>query len=81
MVKRTPILATLRRLHKLVFTTYELQAASGKSSSAVTQGLNNLVKAGLLVKICRGVWAEAGRQEISLYMAMPYLFPRQRAYV
>ena len=81
MHRRMPILAVIRQLKKPVFTTFELVSASGKSSSAVTQGLNYLVKTGILVKIYRGVWAEANNREISLYTAMPYLFSRQRAYV
>ena len=81
MHRRTPILVTIRQLKKPVFTTFELVSASGKSASAVTQGLNYLVKAGILVKIYRGVWVEANKAETSLYAAMPYLFSRQRAYV
>ncbi|MFZ2937509.1 MAG: type IV toxin-antitoxin system AbiEi family antitoxin domain-containing protein [Candidatus Omnitrophota bacterium] len=81
MHRRTPILATIRQLRKQVFTTFELASASGKSTSAVTQGLSYLVEAGILIKIYRGVWAEAKKGEISLYAAIPYLFPRQRAYV
>jgi len=49
--------------------------------SAATQSLNNLVKEGIIVKICRGVWAEAGDTMISPYAAIPYLFPEHRAYV
>lgn len=81
MHRRTPILATIGELKKPIFTTFEMAAASGKSVSTVTQGLNYLVTARILLKIYRGVWAEAKSGEISLYAAMPYLFPRQRAYV
>lgn len=81
MRRRTSILAAIRELKKPIFTTFEMASASGKSGSTVTQGLNSLVKAGIVVKIYRGVWAEAKSGEISLYAAMPYLFPRQRAYV
>jgi len=81
MHRRTSILTTIRQLKKPVFTTFELVSASGKSASAVIQGLNHLVKSGILIKIYRGVWAEANKGETSLYAAMPYLFSRQRAYV
>ncbi len=81
MHRRTPILAAIKQLKKPVFTTFELVSASGKSASAVTQGLNYLVNLGILIKIYRGVWAEANKGEISLYAVMPYLFSRQRAYV
>lgn len=81
MHKRKPILVFIRQLGRPVFTTFELASASGKSPSVVTQGLNYLAKVGLVVKIYRGVWAETGNTKISLYAVMPYLFPRQRAYV
>lgn len=81
MHKRTPILATIGKLKKPVFTTFEIASATGKSVSTVTQGLNYLVKAGVVMKIYRGVWAGAKKEEVSLYAVIPYLFPRQRAYV
>ena len=77
---KTSIMATVSRLKGLVFTTFELVSLSGKTDSAVTQGLNHLSKTGVVKKIYRGVWTLAGR-DISPFAVMPYLFPRQRAYV
>jgi predicted transcriptional regulator of viral defense system len=47
----------------------------------VTQALNYLARQGLIFKVYRGVWAEAGAARVSPYMVVPFLFPRQRAYV
>jgi len=80
-MSRTPILTTIQQLRNPVFTTFELIALSGKSASVVTQGLNNLLKTGFLSKIYRGVWMRTGSGRVSLYTIVPYLFPRQRAYV
>ena len=54
---------------------------SGKSLSAVTQSLNNLVREGAVAKISRGVWMREGGEAVSPYAVIPYLFPRHRAYV
>jgi len=48
--------------------------------SAVTQSLKNLAEEGFIIKICRGVWAQAG-QPINPYAAIPYIFQERRAYV
>lgn len=74
-------MAFIRKAEGPVFTTHELTALSGKSSSTVAHSLNRLVKQGLLVKIYRGVWAERGARAISPFEVIPYLFPRQRVYV
>jgi len=71
----------IKKLKKPVFTTFEVSALSGKSLSVVTQSLNHLAKIGLVLKVYRGVWAEAGNESLSPYAAIPYLFSRQRAYV
>jgi len=80
-MSRQPILTYIKKLKKPVFTTFEASSLSGKSLSAVTQSLNHLKKNGLLLKVSRGVWAEAGNESLSAYAAIPYLFIRQRAYV
>ena len=71
----------IKKLKKPVFTTFEVSALSGKSLSVVTQSLNHLAKIGLVLKVYRGVWAEAGNESLSPYAVIPYLFSRQRAYV
>ena len=71
----------IKKAGRPVFTTHELVALSGKSASTIIQSLNRLVKQGLLIKIYRGVWAEAGSRAISAFEIIPYLFPRQRVYV
>lgn len=75
------ILADIKKLRRPVFTTFELSAISGKSLSTVIQGLNNLVKAGLVMKVYRGIWAEAGGERLSPYAVIPCLLGSQRAYV
>ncbi len=71
----------IKKLGRPVFTTHELLTASGKSTSTIVQSLNRLVEQGLLFKIYRGVWAEAGDKRVSAYEIIPCLFPRQRVYV
>lgn len=75
------ILIFIRQLHRPVFTTYELAAVSGKSISATTQALNFLEREGLIIKIYRGIWAEAGNKHLSPYTVIPFLFPRHRVYM
>lgn len=81
MVEQKSILSYVKLLRRPVFTTFELAAISGKSLSATTQALNYLQSQGVIFKIYRGVWGEAGSDRISAYTIIPFLFPRQRAYV
>ena len=74
-------MAVIKELRRPVFTTHELAAVSGKSSSVVTQAMNVLVTQGVIVKVYRGIWAEAGNEAVSPYHVIPFLFPRHRAYV
>lgn len=78
---RQTILVFIKKLHRPVFTTYELSSISGKSLSATTQALNYLQKQGLVFKIYRGIWGEAGDEHLSPYVIVPFLFPRHRAYI
>lgn len=75
------ILTFIKQLNRPVFTTYELTAISGKSLSAATQALAYLERQGLIFKICRGIWGEVGSERISPYSIIPFLLPRQRAYL
>jgi predicted transcriptional regulator of viral defense system len=75
------ILFFIRQIERPVFTTRELAMMSGKSLSAATQALTYLQKEGQVLKVYRGVWAETGRGNLSAYTIIPFLFPRQRAYV
>lgn len=75
------IMIFIRKLGRRVFTTHELTAVSGKSSSTIVQSLNRLARQGLLIKVYRGVWAESGPQPLSPFEVIPCLFPRQRVYV
>jgi len=75
------ILTFIKQLHRPVFTTYELAAISGKSLSTTTQALNFLQRQGLISKIYRGIWIEVNSERLSPYTVIPFLFPRQRAYV
>lgn len=78
---RQNILVFIKRLERPVFTTHELVVLSGKSPSTVVHSLTRLASRELLLKIHRGVWADAGPRRISPFEFIPYLFPRQRAYV
>lgn len=76
-----PVLFYIKKLRRPVFTTHELSSLSGKSASATTQALNLLVRQGLVLKIYRGIWAEADREDLSPCAVVPFLFPGHRAYV
>ncbi len=80
MPKRT-VFSYIKQLRRQIFTTHELAAVSGKSLSAVTQALNFLEREGAIFKVRRGIWAEVTSQPISPYMAVPFLLPRNQAYV
>jgi len=80
-MRKRSILSFIRKLERPVFTTRELSAFSMRSLSAVTQALNFLQKEGLILKICRGIWAEAGSRQLSPYAVIPFLLPRHRVYV
>ncbi len=71
----------IKELRRPVFTTYELTINSGKSRSATIQALNYLEREGVIVKVYRGIWVEAGNEKVNQYSIIPFLFPRQRAYV
>lgn len=79
-VKR-PLLWYIKQLRRPIFTTYELRVLSGRSSSTITQTLSLLDKRGIIFKIYRGIWGEIGRGDTGAYAIIPFLFPRQRAYV
>lgn len=78
---RDPLIKYIRKLRRPVFTTRELSALSGKSLSATTQGLAYLARQGLLLKIRRGLWADASDERLSVFATVPYLVPGHRAYV
>ena len=80
-MSRYSILTFIKKLNRPVFTTYELASFSGKSLSATTQSLNLLQKEGLILKIYRGIWAEAGNERLSPYAVVPFLLRGHRAYV
>lgn len=75
------IMSFIKKIDRPVFTTRELSALSGKSSSTVIQSLNYLCDQGLMLKIYRGIWAQAEHQQLSPYAAVPFLLPSHRAYV
>jgi len=75
------IMGIIRRIRRPVFTTRELSALSRKSLSSTTQGLETLVRQGLVVKLRRGLWGDAGNDRLSAYAIVPFLSPGHRAYV
>ncbi|MDP2913393.1 MAG: hypothetical protein Q8N91_05230 [Candidatus Omnitrophota bacterium] len=80
-MSRKPIFWYIRQLKRPVFTTHELAAVSGRSASNVVQALNCLAKNRIITKISRGIWADAESGKVSPYTIVPFLLPRQRAYV
>lgn len=80
-MNKKSILVSIKQLNRVVFTTNELAAFSGKSLSATTQALNFLRKEGLIQKLYRGIWAEAIGTRLSPYVVIPFLFSRHRAYL
>ena len=77
---RQNILVYIKQLKRPVFATSEIIALSGKSPSTVTQSLNYLESQGLIIKVHRGIWAEADSR-VSPYSIIPFLMPQSRAYV
>jgi len=59
------ILTFLNSLNKPIFTTHDLVAHSGKSTSNVIQCLNRLADKEVLIKLHRGVWAKADAPQLS----------------
>ncbi|MCG2713715.1 MAG: hypothetical protein L6308_02575 [Candidatus Omnitrophica bacterium] len=80
-MRKRSLLGNIKELGAPVFTTFELSASSGKSSSVVIQGLNNLVEDGLIIKVYRGIWAQVGNEQLSPYAVISCLLTRHRAYV
>lgn len=75
------ILKCIKELRRPVFTTREMAALSDKSLSTTTQGLNFLQRQGVVLKVCRGIWAEVENRLLSPYAVIPFLLTGQRAYV
>ena len=75
------ILVTISKLNNPIFRTHDLVALSGKSTSNVVQCLNRLAEKGILIKVCRGVWAKTQAHQLSALNSIFQLFPRQRVYV
>ena len=80
MVKKS-ILAFTKKLNRPVFTTREAAMLSGSSLSNASKTLKILEKKGLIFKVFRGIWAETGNERISPYSIIPFLLPKNRAYV
>lgn len=80
MVKQS-FLACIQQLGRPIFTTHELTILSGKQKSTTVEALNSLKKKGFIFKIYRGIWGKVNDERLTLYMVIPYLFPRHRAYV
>ncbi len=80
MAKRS-ILTFIKELDRPVFTTREAAMLSGLSLSNASKMLKSLEGKGLVLKIARGIWAETGNKKLSPYSVIPFLLPRNRAYV
>ena len=75
------ILTYVKKLNRPVFTTREAAMLSGSSLSNASQMLKTLEKKGLVFKIIRGIWAETGNEKLSPFAVIPFLMPKNRAYV
>jgi predicted transcriptional regulator of viral defense system len=75
------IIAYIKQLKRPFFTTREMAMLSGSSLSNTTQKLNNLEKSGLIFKVARGIWAEAGNEKTSPYSLIPFLLTKHTVYV
>ena len=71
---RKSVLFHFKELRRPVATTGELSDLSGRSLSATVQALNHLAGEGLVFKVHRGIWAEAGNEKLSQYSVIPFLF-------
>lgn len=80
MVKKS-ILAFAKKLNRPVFTTREAAMLSGSSLSNASKMLKTLEKKGLVFKVARGIWAEAGNEKLSHYSIIPFLLTKNRVYV
>ncbi len=80
MVKKS-ILTYTKELNRPVFTTREAAMLSGISLPNASKQLKNLEEKGLVFKVSRGIWAEAGNERVSPYSIIPLLLPKNRAYV
>ncbi|MDO9579893.1 MAG: hypothetical protein Q7J06_04925 [Bacteroidales bacterium] len=78
---RKSILTFAKKLNRPVFTTREAAMLSGSSLSNASKMLKTLEKKGLVFKVSRGIWAEAGNERLSPYSTIPFLLTKNRAYV
>lgn len=81
MLKKT-VLSAIKQLRRNVFTTFEVAAICGKTSSNVIQILNRFEKESIIIKAARGIWVlNIGRETISQYSLIPFLLRQERVYV
>lgn len=78
---RKSILTFIKELNRPVFTTREAAMLSGSSLSNASKMLSTLEQKGLVLKLTRGIWAEVGNEKLSPYSVIPFLLPKNRAYV
>ena len=78
---REPIFKYVRKIGRPVFSTREMTALSSKSPSAAIQGLAHLARQGVLVKVRRGLWADASDRNLSPFTLATHLTPGHRSYV
>ena len=74
------LISHITGLGRPVFSARDLSAVSGRSPSAVSQGLAFLRRQGLVSKVSHGVWA-AGAAAPGPYAVIAHILPKQRAYV
>lgn len=70
----------LAKLGRPVFTTSEIAAMSGRTTSSVVQTLVQLERAGIVARLRRGLWRDA-RREMSPFDVVPFLAPDKTLYV
>ncbi len=81
-MRKMPVLVAIKKLNRQVFTTREIAMLHGASAPAATQALNRLAQNGILLKVCKGVWAlQMGTGLLSPYSVIQFIMPVHRAYV
>jgi predicted transcriptional regulator of viral defense system len=66
---------------KAFFTTREYALYLGKQIASASRTLSAYARAGSLVQVTRGVWANKSHKEFSPYGAIPYLLANEHGYV
>lgn len=65
----------------IIFTTRDFANEAGLSLSAASRQLSRLAEKGLLAKVTRGVWANAGHPHFHPMACVPHLLGKEQGYI